>query len=391
MTMDRHPTTATWVLPPDDRAPLPAPLRRTNLRQLAARPDRFEHHLMVVARVGDTQLEIATASEPLYFAHRNISDEYAVPLGTGDALLDSFPFRTFFADLETGADVGRVNHRCEQLVLHPHGILHWPGKLRPPYATFDFAPGMRRAGLTLVYCAWQPCAPVERPLFVSAGNEGAVKTYGGAEVPFLLAELAREPSRALAAVGQTRLELAVEPTVIGPPGGGYAVVVDGDGVDAFPGDLVYVPAGASYAARGVARALVVTGAAPEPPPPSWDAAPAPPFAVYEAARPGALPIEVHGVAVTDAGDGQAEVAIGASRARVPRYWLARFLFRTALHEFRLGYLETYGGFTYDDQAGVVRLGIRGGDSVDIAMGDAARAIEALYRAVAPAGYIERLS
>jgi hypothetical protein len=40
-------------------------VRRTNLRALAARPGRFEHHLVVVARAGDAQLEMATASEPL--------------------------------------------------------------------------------------------------------------------------------------------------------------------------------------------------------------------------------------------------------------------------------------------------------------------------------------
>ena len=47
--------------------------RRTNLRELAARPERFEHHLVVVARAAGAQLEIATASEPLYFAHVNVS------------------------------------------------------------------------------------------------------------------------------------------------------------------------------------------------------------------------------------------------------------------------------------------------------------------------------
>ena len=57
---------------------------RTNLLELASRPGRFEHHLTVVARVGDAQLEIATASEPLYFAHVNVSDEYAMALPTGD-------------------------------------------------------------------------------------------------------------------------------------------------------------------------------------------------------------------------------------------------------------------------------------------------------------------
>src|SRR5690606_14265154 len=81
--MERHPITKSWALPPSDRAPLPAPLLRTNVRALAARPGRFEHHLVVVARIGAAQLEQATASEPLYFAHANVSDEYALPLTTG--------------------------------------------------------------------------------------------------------------------------------------------------------------------------------------------------------------------------------------------------------------------------------------------------------------------
>ncbi|HMR80608.1 MAG TPA: hypothetical protein PKD61_36110, partial [Polyangiaceae bacterium] len=77
-----HPISKNWQLPPPDRAPLPSPLQRTNLRTLASRAGRFEHHLMIVGTVGDAQLEIATASEPLYFAHANISDEYALALPT---------------------------------------------------------------------------------------------------------------------------------------------------------------------------------------------------------------------------------------------------------------------------------------------------------------------
>ena len=74
-----HPTTSTWRMPPAGRPPL-AGARRTNLRELAARPARFEHHLTVVARAGCAQLEMVTASEPLSFAHINVSDEYALAL-----------------------------------------------------------------------------------------------------------------------------------------------------------------------------------------------------------------------------------------------------------------------------------------------------------------------
>ncbi len=61
MSVARHPTTKTWTFPPE-RAP---DANRTNLKELAARPERFEHHLTVVARLGVAQLEIATASEPV--------------------------------------------------------------------------------------------------------------------------------------------------------------------------------------------------------------------------------------------------------------------------------------------------------------------------------------
>jgi NAD(P)H dehydrogenase (quinone) len=120
---DRHPTTRTWTFPPADRAPLA--LERINLRELIARPERFEHHLVVCATLGATQLEIVTASEPLYFGHVNLSDEFAVPLPVGDPLIDQFPFmRTFLSDAVTGTDVDRYNHRIDDLLLHPVGYLH---------------------------------------------------------------------------------------------------------------------------------------------------------------------------------------------------------------------------------------------------------------------------
>ncbi len=82
------------MFPPAERAPLPDGIERTNLRELAARRERYEHHLLACATVDDVQLEIATASEPLYFAHINLSDEYAIALTTGDDLVDRFPLRT---------------------------------------------------------------------------------------------------------------------------------------------------------------------------------------------------------------------------------------------------------------------------------------------------------
>ena len=176
--MDRHPTTRGWAFPPGDRPSVDDGIDRVNLRELAARPERYEHHLMVVGEVGGAQLELATASEPLYFAHANISDEYALALPTGSPMLDAFPLRTFLSDPLSGEDVGRLRHRVAQLVLHPLGWLHWTGRLRPPYEPFAFAPDARRCGLSLVFCASRP-SPVapDRPLAVSPGLEAEAKPY----------------------------------------------------------------------------------------------------------------------------------------------------------------------------------------------------------------------
>jgi hypothetical protein len=83
------------------------------------------------------------------------------------------------------------------------------------------------------------------------------------------------------------------------------------------------------------------------------------------------------------------VSLGSATAEVPRYWLARMLFRIALHDYRLGYLETYGGLFYDDRAGY-RLGLRHGASLELSRSEIASAVERMYRAVAPDGYVERL-
>ena len=224
---ERHPTTSHWIFPPADRAPLPGELSRTNLRELEARPDRFEHHLMVVGRVGIAQLEIATASEPLYFAHRNISDEYVVPMTTGDAMAEMMPVRVFVADFDSGADLGRIVHRANQMVLHPYGMTHWPGRLRPPYETFQFAPGLRRCMFSLVICASRPSPPPpDRPLLVTEGLEADVKAYTDTPVPFLLADLRREGARELGRIGDAAIELVVAPERVAPRHGGYLVVIE---------------------------------------------------------------------------------------------------------------------------------------------------------------------
>jgi len=385
--MDVHPTAGTWALPPPDRALLPAPLSRTNLRALAARPGRFEHHLVPVARIGAQQLECATASEPLYFAHANLSDEYALPLATGDAMLDAFPFRVFLSDAETHADAARIVHRAGDLVLHPHGWLHWPGKLRAPFEPPAFPPGMRRAVLSLVFCASRLTPPGERPLFVAPGRERDAKPYVDPAPPLLLAPLGTSEG-VVARVGDATLTVAEPP--FAPARGGYVFVLEAS-EPAFACDLVHVPAGARYEGEGVTRALVFASGTtePSPPPESWSRVPEPPFSPFEERTRGALPIRIGALEVREASEREVEVRMNGVSSRVPRYWLARMLFRLGLHNYALGYVETYGGFAYDDRGGY-RLGLRGAGMVELSNGELTEAVERLYRAAAPADYTEDL-
>ena len=392
-TETRHPTTAHWTFPPSDRAPLPGNARRVSLRELAARPGRFEHHLMIVATIGDAQIEIATASEPLYFAHGNISDEYALPMRTGDAMADAMPFRVFLSDFNTHQDVARINHGPGQVVLHPYGLLHWPGRLRPPFTTFEFAPGMRRCGYSVVFCSARHVAPNARPLFVSAGCEKGPKCYAAdRDVPFMLADTSTDEAKRVAVVGDATGTLVIAPTELTPTRGAYALVMQGSGIW-FDGDLVYMPPGETLDLTGVQRALLFESATADadPPPISWTETPAPPFAVYEDGNAGELPIAIGDLAVSAASDSMAAVSLGGATSEVPRYWMARMLFRLALHGFALGYLETYGGFFYRDTGGTFRLGLRDSGAIELSRDEMAAAVERLYRAIAPAGYIERLT
>src|SRR5262245_48289884 len=206
----RHATSVTWAFPPPDRPPLGEGIERTNLRELVARPERFEHHLVVCAAIGNAQLEITAASEPLYFGHINISDEYALALPTGDDLIDRFPLRTFVSDPATAADLGRYNHRIGDLVLHPIGLLHWPGRLRPPYAPFDVPPGMRRCGLSLVYCASAPTQAVDCPVPLAPDRAADVKAYATTAPRMVLAAV-RDRRGVIAAVGDTTLVVVERP------------------------------------------------------------------------------------------------------------------------------------------------------------------------------------
>ncbi|MEZ4237450.1 MAG: flavodoxin family protein [Myxococcota bacterium] len=348
-----HPASQDWALPPAERPPLPDGLQRVNLRTLMARPERFEHHLVVVATLGGAQLEAVTASEPLAFAHVNRTDEYAAALPTGDPRLGALRFLTLLSDPASGEDVGRIKHGEGDLVLHPQGLLHWPGRLRPPYRSFPFPPGARRARLSLVLCGSQDLGPGARPIAVPPGRADDVKAYGEAPVPFGLADLQRAaPGPSPRSPGPCcRWSRAGRAGVRG-----WLLVLAGD-APLFPGDLVRIPAGA---ALSVERGLLLAGAVePDPPPPSWDALPQPAFAPAEDAPPGALPVEV-GPLVFEATDDPEVMRVSGEgvSAEVPRKWAARMLFRVGLHGLRLGYLETYGGLFWDDRGGH-RIGLRG--------------------------------
>jgi hypothetical protein len=383
-TSTRHPHARSWSFP-EGRAPS---ADRTNLRELAARPDRFEHHLVVVASIGGVQLELATASEPLYFAHVNISDEYAVALQSGDDLVDRFPLRTFVSDPVTGDDVGRYNHRVGDLVLHPLGLSHWPGRLRPPFEPLAIPAGMRLCGLSLVYCANVPTPSTAVAVPLTGERSGDAKVYSGAP-NLVLAPLDRPGI--VARIGATTLEVVRDPVRIAPPRGGWAVVLEGDGSHCAT-DLLRIPDGGALEANGISRALVFssTERPPDPAPPSWQEEPRPPFVPAEDAARGTLPVHVGALSVAEQSETVVQISIGEARTEVPRYWLARMLFRVGLHRLCLGYVETYGGFYVDDRADLV-MGLRGHRSVTVPRASALETIERLYRAVAPPGYTERLT
>ena len=352
------------------------------------------------ATLGRVQLEVVTASEPLYFGHVNVSDEYALALPCGDPMVDRVPMRTFVSDAATGADLGRYNHRTGDLVLHPVGYMHWPGRLRPPYEPFDMPPGTRRCGLTLVMCANQRMPAGDAPeLAPPQGREGDIKAYTEPAPPMLLAPVDGTPGT-IARIGTTELVLVERRGRIAPARGGWVVVLGADPESPYaPCDLIRVPAGASLDARGLSRALVLADPddAPEPVPPSWRALPPPPFAPFEEAPPGALPFRRGALAVDATRSGAVVISVGDAAAAVPRYWLARMLFRAALHDLRLGYVETYGGLFIDDHAPrgnrPIEIGLRtssGRAWIAIPRREAMSVIEQLYRAVAPPGYIERL-
>lgn len=389
----RHPCTSSWRFPEqpiEERAALDGGIRRTNLRELTARPGRFEHHLMIVASIGPNQLEAPTASEPLYFAHENFSDEWVVTLPTGNAILDSFEPRVFIQDTESFEDESRFVQRTLELVLHPYGHLHWPSRLRYPYTPPRVPPGLRQCGLTLVYCANVDTPPDDRrPLRI--GNGLGDRGKGDQSVPRTHLDLRSEGEGIVARVGESSLRLLVEPQSIESPRGAYLIILEGDG-EHFETDLLYLPKGATLRGDGIKRALLFSSASldADPPPPSWDAVPEPPFPPFEERARMELPLTIAGIELEPIDDAFVRMRIGESEAEIPRHWAARHLFRWPLHRYRLSYLETYGGLYTDDRGECAIIGLRGGEQISLDKSDLTLIVESLYRAIAPPGYTEDL-
>jgi hypothetical protein len=252
---------------------------------------------------------------------------------------------------------------------------------------------MRRCGVSLVFCAGARTPTVERHTRVTEGRAGDAKAYT-ANAPLLaLCDLGREAEGPVAWVGDASLDLVVRPTTVAAPRGAYVVVLEVEpGVLHHACDLIHVPPGATLDAKGILRALVFGSVAHDvdPPPASWDRVPGSPMAPLEDVARASLPFARDGVRVTALDPERVQVTLGEAEAVVPRHWLARMLFRIALHPPVFGYVETYGGLYYDDRSReTVRLGLRGGSEIVLRPDDALRLVEGLYRAVAPEGYTEK--
>jgi hypothetical protein len=200
----------------------------------------------------------------------------------------------------------------------------------------------------------------------------------------------------VARIGRTTLSLVEVPETIAPERGGWVVVLEADASSPHAAcDLVRIPEGAKMDAKGIARALVLASdaAPPDPVPALWSKAPAPPFAPFEEGPPGTLPYENAALKIEEVSSTTVALSVGDARAEVPRYWFARMLFRAALHGYRLGYIETYGGAFLDDRSDYALVGIRTKEkkvSMALKRADLPALVEAMYRAVAPPGYRERI-
>lgn len=126
-----------------------------NLRVYGASKRRYEHNLEPIAQVGEEVLEIATASEPLYLGHINLTDEFNILMTTGDRLMDNTLVRTFFFRPYSEELVAYSFGAPGSVVLHPVDFCHWPGKLKDPFAPQETTMERRRL-LTLVYCGRCP-------------------------------------------------------------------------------------------------------------------------------------------------------------------------------------------------------------------------------------------
>lgn len=234
-----HPAARFWPIKPGRIEPAAGVkgFSILNLKVWAANPKQLEHRLTILAEIGDSVIEVVTASEPLYFGHVNYSDEFNLVYPLGLAPLDGIFVQTYLMDPDTGASLGHYESSVGDIVVHPVGICHWPGympnteKFRPPRAE------MRMRILSMVYCAKGPVkyndsaqpnklgkldwAPVEMhpdfanlKLRVPGGkftDERALARAGVIALPLLMADRNRREDDpvAVARVGETRWDLIV--------------------------------------------------------------------------------------------------------------------------------------------------------------------------------------
>ncbi len=339
------------------RSPL-AGARRASLRELAARPGRFEHHLVVVARAGGAQLEIATASaSPSTSPTSTCPDEYAIALPTGDDTTDRFPLRTFLTDARTLAGRRPATTTASATSCSTRsGRCTGPGACGP-----RSSPSRSRAacgGAASASSSALLADPGGRaPAGATAGREPDAKSYAAQPPPLMLRETDREAPSVVARVGEASLTLVVRPRAARDPRGAYVLVLDADaGVAHHSCDPDPRSPRRTLDATGIARALVFASHAGDAgaPPPFVGRVPTAPMAPFEDGPRAALPAVLRRNRRGRGGRAsRGSVTLGAASAVVPRHWLARMLFRVALHPPALGYVETYGGFFYDDRAGTV--------------------------------------
>ena len=240
-----------------------------------ARPARYEHHLMVCATIDGVQLEVTTASEPLYFNHINLSDEYAMRAPDRRRAGRSLPAP--HVPVRPGDGRGR---RSLQPSRRRPGA---PSRRACSTGQGDFARRSSRstfrrecadAGLSSCIVQAHPRQPTWCPLPRPVGREEDAKAYMSPAPPMVLASMRGEPG-VLAHIGRTTLAARRGAGGDRAPHGGWVVVLEAAAGSAHAAcDLLRLPEGTSLDGAGIVRALLFASneEGPGPIPRSWSEA-----------------------------------------------------------------------------------------------------------------------